>query len=107
MKSLKKVRGKKISQHHWRTKKQILVGMKARVTRCKIFIISVQWDTNLHIMDYQLQKEVLSILNCLYLIEKNLAKNKIVSIINAQSMLSQNVERQRVNSTLQWLKTTS
>ena len=32
---------------------------------------------------------------------KNLAKNKIVSIINAQSMLSQNVERQRVNSTLQ------
>ena len=58
-------------------------------------------------MDYQMQKEVLSILNCLYLIEKNLAKNKIVSIINAQSMLSQNVERQRVNSTLQWLKTTS
>ena len=40
-------------------------------------------------------------------IEKNLAKNKIVSIINAQSMLSQNVERQRVNSTLQWLKITS
>ena len=52
-------------------------------------------------LDYQMQKEVLSILNCLYLIEKNLAKNKIVSIINAQSMLSQNVERQRVNSTLQ------
>ena len=52
-------------------------------------------------MDYQMQKEVLSILNCLYVIEKNLAKNKIVSIINAQSMLSQNVERQRVNSTLQ------
>ena len=40
-------------------------------------------------------------------IEKNLAKNKIVSIINVQSMLSQNVERQLVNSTLQWLKPTS
>ena len=75
--------------------------MKARATRCKIFIIYVQWVTNLHIMDYQMQKEVLSILNCLYVIEKNLAKNKIVSIINAQSILSQNVERQRVNSTLQ------
>ena len=107
MKSLKKVRGKILLNNTEEQRNQLLVGMKARATRCKIFIIWVQWVSNLHIMDYQMQKEVLSILNCLYLIEKNLAKNKIVSIINAQSMLSQNVERQRVNSTLQWLKITS
>ena len=60
MKSLKKVRGKIFLNNTKEQRNQLLVGMKARATG-KIFIIYVQWVTNLHIMDYQMQKEVLSI----------------------------------------------
>ena len=42
-----------------------------------------------------------------YVIAKKPCQKQDSSVINAQLMLSQNVERRRVSSTLQWLKTTS
>ena len=39
MKSLKKVRGKIFLNNTEEQRNQLLVGMKARATRCKIFII--------------------------------------------------------------------
>ena len=39
---------------------------------CEIFIIKIQWDTNVHIIDYQAYRGTLLISTCLYFIEKAL-----------------------------------
>ena len=61
MKSLKKKGGKSFLVHTEEQRNQLLVGMKARATRhqfnkrnCEIFIIKKRWDTNVHVIDYQI-----------------------------------------------------
>ena len=73
MKSLKKSKEKKgFSTTLKNKKKQLLVGTKARATpyqfnkiNCEIFIIKIRWDTNVHIVEYQIYKETLMISNFL------------------------------------------
>ena len=76
MKSLKKSKEKKDFSTKLKNKKnQLLVGMKARATRhqfnkrnCEIFINKIRWDTNVHIIEYQIYRETLMISIFLYFI---------------------------------------
>ena len=79
MESLKKSKKKKrFLGHTEEQKNQLLVGMKARATRhqfnkrnCEIFINKIRWDTNVHILEYQIYRETLMISSFLYFIWKN------------------------------------
>ena len=60
-KSQKSKGGKSFLVHTEEQRNQLLVGMKARATRhqfnkrnCEIFIIKERWDTNVHVIDYQI-----------------------------------------------------
>ena len=75
MKSLKKSKEKKGFSTKLKNKNQLLVGMKARATRhqfnkrnCEIFINKIRWDTNVHIIEYQIYRETLMISIFLYFI---------------------------------------
>ena len=75
MKSLKKSKEKKGFSTKLKNKNQLLVGMKARATRhqfnkrnCEIFINKIRWDTNVHIIEYQIYRETLMTSIFLYFI---------------------------------------
>ena len=75
MKSLKKVSGKRVFDHTEEQRNQLLVGMEARATRhqfnkiiCEIFINKIRWDTNVHIIEYQIYRETLIISSFLHFI---------------------------------------